>query len=76
MKRSKTCRKPHKLWFRAENVTIFEWPSYSLDLDPLLECLKNIKDEINQKRLKNIEGMMREVASYWDSTRLKLIQIL
>ena len=35
VKRPKTCRKPHKQWFRGENVTILEWPSYSPDLDPI-----------------------------------------
>ena len=34
-KRPKTCRKPHKQWFRGENETILEWPSYSSDLDPI-----------------------------------------
>ena len=57
----------------GENVTILEWPSYSPDLDPIENVWKCIKDEINQKCKKNIEEMMREVASYWDSTSLKLI---
>ena len=35
VKRPKTCRKPHKQWFRDEHVTILKWPSYSLDLDPI-----------------------------------------
>ena len=33
--RPKTCHKPHKQWFRGENVTILEWPSYSPDLYPI-----------------------------------------
>ena len=33
VKRPKTCRKPHKQWFRGENVTILEWPSCNPDLD-------------------------------------------
>ena len=35
VKRPKTCQKPHKQWFRGENVTILEWHSYSPDLDPI-----------------------------------------
>ena len=35
VKRPKTCRKPHKQYFRVENVTILEWRSYSPDLDPI-----------------------------------------
>ena len=35
VKRPKTCRKPNIQWFRGENVTILERPSYSLDLDPI-----------------------------------------
>ena len=31
VKRPKTYRKPHKQWFRGENVTILEWPSHSPD---------------------------------------------
>ena len=35
VERPKTCRKPHKQWFRGENVNILEWPIYSPDLDPI-----------------------------------------
>ena len=35
VKRPKSCRNPHKQWFRGEYVTILEWPSYSPDLDPI-----------------------------------------
>ena len=33
----------------GENVSILEWPSYSLDLDPIENVWKCIKDEINKK---------------------------
>ena len=57
-------------------MTIWEWPSYSPDLDPIENVRKCIKDEINYKCLKNIEEMMREAVSYWTSTGLKLIHNL
>ena len=58
VKRPKTCCKPHKQWFRGTNVTILEFPSFSPDLDPIENVLGCIKDEINQKYIKNIEKLM------------------
>ena len=50
-------------------MTILERP----DLDPTKIVWGCIKGEINQKYLRNIEDMMREVVSYWDSMSHKLI---
>ena len=48
-------------------------PSYSPDFDPIDTILGCTKDKINPKCLRDIEEMMREMMSYWDSMSQKLI---
>ena len=45
---------------QGENVIILEWPSFSLDLDPIRNVWGCIKDNINHKYLRNIEKLMRD----------------
>ena len=60
VKRPKICCKPHKQWFRGENVTILKLPSFSLDLDTIENVWGCIKDDINQKYLRDIKKLIKD----------------
>ena len=57
VQRPKTCRKPHKQWFRGENVTILEWPSYSLHLDPIENVCENVS---RMRSIRNVKRILKK----------------
>ena len=56
VKRPKTWYKPHKQWFRGENVTILQWPSYSPDLDHI-EMLENVS---RMRLIRNVKRILKK----------------
>ena len=65
-----------KQWLSDENVQVLDWPSYSPDLNPIENVWGVMKDRINQKGLRNIEDMKREVVEYWDTLSHDFLQTL
>ena len=51
----------------AGNVDVLDLPSHDPDLNPVEKFWRTLKVTINQKGIREVEAMTREVASYWEN---------
>lgn len=55
-----------KEFLAKESVRVFQWPSYSPDLNPIENCWGYVKNQLRGKDLGNRDNLFKEVLQIWN----------